>query len=363
MGISMSERDPSKTIEDLGTVLVTGGSGFVGGNFVRTLLSKGYKVKSFDIVPSSEEHPNLEIITGNICDKSVVEKACEGVDTVFHTAAIIGLKGGRAVSKEYRDQSYAINVEGTKNLLHALQKAGGKRFVYTASNSVVLEGKPVTLAKETMPYTNRFNDLYTETKVVAEKWVLEQNGKNGVLTCSIRPSGIWGPGDQTMFKIFFDQVIRGIFLAQVGNGTALIDNSYVHNLIHGYILAAQHLVEGGTSPGQAYFINDDDQVNMFEFSRPIMDIIGAPFPKIKVPYALVRFVMVAWQELHFMFKFPEPLLPPTAIERVGVTNTFSIEKARQDLGYEPLYTTAEAMEECKPFYKELFFKMKAAAGK
>ncbi|HEY9032482.1 MAG TPA: NAD-dependent epimerase/dehydratase family protein, partial [Pseudomonadales bacterium] len=303
----MTNNTPATTA-DLGTILVTGGSGFVGGNLVKTLLDRGYKVKSFDIIGSTLQHENLQNIEGNICDVATVEKACEGVDTIFHTAAIIGLKGGRSVSKEYRDQSYAINVEGTKNLLRALQKAGGKRFVYTASNSVILEGKAVRQASEDSPYTNRFNDLYTETKVVAEQWVLAQNDVNGVLTCSIRPSGIWGSGDRTMFKMFFEQILDGMFIARVGDGSALIDNSYVHNLIHGQILAAEHLVEGGTAPGQAYFINDGDEINMFDFARPLIEAIGAQFPKISLPYALVKAVMVAWQELHFLFKLPEPPL-------------------------------------------------------
>lgn len=359
----MTTPDPSLIIEDLGTVLVTGGAGFVGSNLVRTLLDKGYKVKSFDLIPTPVEHENLEVITGNICDQALVEQACQGVDTVFHTAAIICLKGGRAVSKEYRDQSYAINVEGTKQLLKALQKAGGKRFVYTASNSVIMEGQPLLQATEDTPYTNRFNDLYTETKVVAEKWVLSQSGVGGVLTCSIRPSGIWGAGDKTMFRIFFDQIINGLFLAQVGNGSALIDNSYVHNLVHGKILAAQHLVEGGTAPGQAYFINDGDELNMFAFSTPIIEALGLKMPSLKMPYGLIKMIMVAWQELHFRLKFPEPPLPPLAIERVAISNTFSIEKARRDLGYQPLFTTDEATQESIPFYKELFLSMKTAAGK
>ena len=359
----MTERDPSLTTDDLGTALVTGGSGFVGGNIVQALLDQGLKVKSFDIVPSPIQHENLESIEGNICDQETVEKACAGVDTVFHTAAIIGLKGGRAVSQHYRDQSYAVNVEGTKLLLTALQKAGGKRFVYTASNSVILEGKPLFQGTEDMSYTNRFNDLYTETKVVSEKWVLSQNGVGGVYTCSIRPSGIWGIGDKTMFKIFFDQILKGMFIARVGDGSALIDNSYVANLVHGQILAAKHLVEGGTAPGQAYFINDDDQINMFEFARPLIEAVDAKYPKISLPYGLVRAIMVIWQELHFRFKLPEPPLPPLAIERIGLTNTFSIDKARRELGYEPVYTTDQAMEHCLPYYKQLFFSMKEEAGK
>ncbi|NRB41920.1 MAG: NAD-dependent epimerase/dehydratase family protein [Pseudomonadales bacterium] len=361
--MTSTAQETAKTNTDLGTVLVTGGSGFVGKNFVKTLLERGFKVKSFDIIESDIEHKNLEIITGNICEKELVEKACEGVDTVFHTAAIIGLKGGKAVSKEYRDLSYAINVDGTKGLLAALQKAGGSRFIYTASNSVIIEGKPIVNGTEDAPYTNRFNDLYTETKVIAEKWVLEQDGKEGVHTCSIRPSGIWGPGDQTMFRLFFEQIISGMFIAQVGDGSALLDNSYVHNLIHGQILAAEHLVEGGTSPGQAYFINDGDPVNMFAFSVPIIEACGNKMPRFKVPASLVKLIMVIWQELHFSLKFPEPPLPPLAIERLAFHNFFSIEKARKDLGYEPPYTTQQGIEESTPFYVELFKKMKAESGK
>ena len=355
-----SQGDFSLTKADLGHVLVTGGSGFVGKNFVKTLLDKGFKVRSFDIAPSDLEHENLEKIEGNICDPVMIDKIVEGIDTIFHTAAIIGLKGGSAVSKEYRDQSYAINVEGTKNLLTALQKAGGGRFIYTASNSVIIEGQPIENGDETVPYTTRFNDLYTETKVISEKWVLEQNGKNGVHTCSVRPSGIWGPGDQTMFKLFFEQAVKGLFLARVGDGSALLDNTYVHNLIHGQILAAEHLVEGGTSPGQAYFINDGEPVNMFDFAKPIIENCGLKFPTLRVPACLVKGFMSLWQFAHFKFKLPEPPLPPLAIERIAISNYFSIDKARKDLGYEPIFNTEQGIEKSAPFYIELFEQMKAA---
>lgn len=348
---------------DLGKVLVTGGAGFVGANFVSTLLEKGYKVRAFDLAPCPVEHENLEKIEANICDKAAVAAACEGIDTIFHVAAIIELKGGKAVTKEYRDRSYAINVEGTKNILHAAENAGATRFVYTASNSVVIGGEPIENGDESLPYTERFNDLYTETKVVAEKWVLEQDGKNGLNTCSIRPSGIWGPGDQTMFKHFFTQMVGGLFKATVGDQNVKLDNSYVHNLIHGQILAAKHLGENGTANGQAYFINDGEPVNMFEFSRPVLKAVNYPFPKINVPYWLVHGIMSIWQELHFKFNLPEPPLPPLAIERIGLSNYFSIEKARRDLGYEPIFNTEQAMQDCMPYYQDMYSEMKKEAGK
>ena len=136
--------DPSLTTQ-LGRVLVTGGSGFVGANLVTTLLDRGYQVRSFDRAPSPlPQHPKLEVLRGDITDAAVCAAAVDGIDTVFHTAAIIELMGGASVTDEYRKRSYAVNVDGTKNLVHAGQKAGVKRFVYTASNSVVMGGQPIS---------------------------------------------------------------------------------------------------------------------------------------------------------------------------------------------------------------------------
>lgn len=353
--------DPSLTTE-LGRVLVTGGSGFVGANLVKTLLDRGHHVRSFDRAPSPlPQHPQLDVLQGDITDKAVCEAAVEGIDTIIHTAAIIELMGGASVTEEYRQRSFSVNVGGTQNLVTAGRKAGVKRFVYTASNSVVMGGQSIAGGDETMPYTDRFNDLYTETKVVAEKYVLAQNGVDGMLTCSIRPSGIWGSGDQTMFRKLFESVIKGHTKVLVGKESVKLDNSYVHNLIHGFILAGEHLVPGGTAPGQAYFVNDAEPINMFEFARPVMEACGEKWPRLRVSAPAVHWAMTGWQRLHFRFGFPAPLIEPLAIERISLDNYFSIAKARRELGYEPLFTTEQALAECLPYYVELFNKMKSEA--
>jgi len=352
--------DPTLTT-DLGHVLVTGGSGFVGANLVTELLSRGLRVRSFDRAPSRlPDHPALETVVGDITDPGDVSRAVADVDTVIHTAAIIDLMGGASVTEEYRSRSFAVNVGGTEKLVRAAAAAGVKRFVYTASNSVVMGGQAISGGDETLPYTERFNDLYTETKVVAEKFVLAANGVEGMLTCSIRPSGIWGRGDQTMFRKVFESVLAGHVKVLVGNKDVKLDNSYVHNLIHGFILAAEHLVPGGTAPGQAYFVNDGEPINMFEFSRPVVAACGEPFPTFRVPGRLVWLAMTAWQFLHFRFGLPKPLLEPLAIERITLDNYFSIDKAKRDLGYEPLFTTEQAMADCLPYYTDLYASMKAA---
>jgi 3beta-hydroxy-Delta5-steroid dehydrogenase / steroid Delta-isomerase len=357
----LSGMGDSTLTTDLGRVLVTGGSGFVGANLVAELLARGHEVRSFDRAPSPlPDHPALHVIEGDICDKDTVATAVDGIDTVIHTAAIIDLMGGRSVTDEYRQRSFAVNVGGTENLVVAAQSAGVKRFVYTASNSVVMGGKRISGGDETLPYTERFNDLYTETKVAAERFVLSQNGFGGMLTCSIRPSGIWGRGDQTMFRKLFDSVLAGHVKVLVGSKHAKLDNSYVHNLIHGFILAGEHLVPGGSAPGQAYFINDGEPINMFEFSRPVVEACGQRWPRLRVSGAFVRWVMTIWQWLHFRVGLPKPLFEPLAVERLYLDNYFSIAKAERDLGYRPLFTTEQAMAECLPYYVDLFHQMKGA---
>src|ERR1700748_453279 len=347
---------------ELGHVLVTGGSGFVGANLVAELLEQGHHVRSFDRAPSPlPDHPQLQVVQGDICDKATVASAVEGIDTVFHTAAIIELMGGSSVTDEYRQRSFDVNVGGTENLVEAARGAGVKRFVYTASNSVVMGGKRISGGDETLPYTERFNDLYTETKVVAERFVLSQNGIDGMLACALRPSGIWGRGDQTMFRKVFESVLAGHVKVLVGRKAARLDNSYVHNLIHGFILAAEHLMPGGTAPGQAYFINDAEPVNMFEFARPVVAACGHRLPRLRISGAAMHAAMSGWQRLHFRFGLPKPPLEPLAIERLSLDNYFSVAKATRDLGYRPLFTTEQAMAECLSYYTELFGEMKAAA--
>ncbi|MGV9801431.1 3-beta-hydroxysteroid dehydrogenase [Mycobacterium sp. NPDC003449] len=355
--------DSSTARANLGRVLVTGGSGFVGANLVTELLNRGHRVRSFDRAPSTlPDHAGLEVRTGDICDRDDVATAVADIDTVFHTAAIIDLMGGASVTDEYRRRSFAVNVDGTENLVQAAQAAGVRRFVYTASNSVVMGGQHIVDGDETLPYTDRFNDLYTETKVVAEKFVLAQNGVGGLLTCSIRPSGIWGPGDKTMFRKVFENVLAGHVKVLVGNKDIKLDNSYVHNLIHGFVLAAEHLVPGGTAPGQAYFINDGEPVNMFEFARPVIAACGRKLPNLRVSGRLVHRAMTVWQRLHFKFGIPEPLIEPNAVERLYLNNYFSIAKAGRDLGYRPLFTTQQAMTECLPYYVDMFRQMEGRVG-
>jgi 3beta-hydroxy-Delta5-steroid dehydrogenase / steroid Delta-isomerase len=73
--------------------------------------------------------------------------------------------------------------------------------------------------------------------------------------------------------------------------------------------------------------------------------------------------MKVWQWIHFRFGLPKPLLEPLGVERLYLDNYFSIAKAQRDLGYQPLFTTEQAMAECLPYYVDLFHQMKAETAK
>ena len=103
-----------------------------------------------------------------------------------------------------------------------------------------------------------------------------------------------------------------------------------------------------------------DPAKMFEFARPVVEACGQHWPRVRISGRLIYAIMSLWQQLHFKFKLPAPPLEPLAVERLYLDNYFSVAKARRDLGYEPIYTTDKAMQECLPYYVDLYKQIEAA---
>jgi len=336
--------------ETMSHCLVTGAAGFLGRNLVDDLLKKGCKVTAMvRKTPAKLTHKNLKYVTGDIRNKKDLIDACEGVDTVFHVAAVIALMGGSSVTEEYRKTAYDVNVTGTKNVIEACQKQGVARLIHTSSNIVCFNGAPVPNMNQNTPYASNFTDLYTETKVISEKDVLQANGKKGLLTCAFRPSGIYGPSENHMLDRFMDGLARGQMVAIIGNGNAVQDNTYIDNLVHAQTLAAQKLVPGSAVAGKAYFITDGEPKNHFEFFRPLIEGCGYPYPKIKVPVGAMKWPVSMWEHMHFRYGISEPIMTPKELEKVGTTNFSSNEDAFRDFGFVPVKTLSEAMRECVPY--------------
>ena len=332
--------------------LVTGGSGFAGSHLAAALLDKGCKVRILDIKKPTNVLPGAEYVQGDLSDQGLLEQVCDGVDTVFHMAAVIELMGGRAMTPEYRNLSESVNIQGTKNVYHACQAKGVKRMVYTSSYNACNSRKPIFSARSSQPYATDPIDEYTRTKSQSEPWLLQQSDPKGVLTCAIRPPGIWGSGSNIQIDSFVEQLQNGVFKTTLGSPHAVMDNVHADNLAHAEILAAENLVPGSPVSGKGYFISDDDPRNLYLWFKPLCEGLGHKYPRMSIPAWLLKPIMVIWQVLHFKTGIPRPALTPMQLHIATSTYFANMEDARNDFGYEPIISTEEGMDACIEYWKK-----------
>ncbi|XP_018522438.1 short-chain dehydrogenase/reductase family 42E member 1 [Lates calcarifer] len=327
------------------TFLITGGCGYFGYRLAYSLHKKGAKVILFDTVPPIQEAPeDIVFVQGDIRDYVQVERAITGVDCVFHIASY-GMSGREQLNHELIE---AVNVQGTQNVLKACVEHGVSRLVYTSTFNVVFGGQVIENGDENLPYLplHLHPDHYSRTKSLAEMAVLKANGtalkdSSRVLrTCALRPAGIYGPGEQRHLPRIVGYIEKGIFRFVYGEPSSLVEFVHVDNLVSAHELAAEALTveKQHRSAGQAYFISDGRPVNNFEFFRPLVEGLGYPFPKLRLPISLIYFFAFLTEMIHHLigpFYNFQPLLTRTEVYKTGVTHYFSMAKAKAELGYEP----------------------------
>ena len=351
---------PTKPLDDLGACLVTGAAGFLGSHLVRSLLDEGCSVRAvIRNTPLQLEHPKLEIFKGEVEDADRMMEACAGIDTVFHTAAHLALLGGKAASKAYRQAAYDANVGGVENLIRACHVHDVSRFVHTSSIDVCFNSEVNIEMDEHTPYATNMSCLYTETKIEGEKRALAANGHDGLLTTSLRPDGIYGPGNNLMMDGVFEQVTKGRLVATIGFPGALHDHIYIDSLVHAEILAAKHLVPGSPVCGNAYFVTDNHPLPLFEFMRPLIEGLGYKVPKLNIPYRPVLAFLRFWQYLHFRIGLPAPLFTPHEIRKLAISHRASSAEAERDFGYRPVLTPDEAMARSLAHYRQRLATLRA----
>ena len=340
---------------DIGPVcLVVGGAGYVGSHIVKRLLKYGYEVRSFDVNPCPVEDPKLTSIQGDIRNYDDLAKVCEGVNTVFHTVALINQLG--LYRARIRNLVMDINVAGTRQLLQAAWNAGVKQFVYTSSHAVTFDHEVVMGDESTLSVT-RPRDLYSETKAMAEDIVLNaDNRKYGMRTVAIRPGGVWG-GDN--LGLMVGQSLEAIARspnnwAMVGDGSGAIDFTHVENLVDGHIMAAEKLI---TDPercgGEAYYIHDEEPMNVTSWMNEIIRQLGWN-PKIrKVPKSLVFLIGFIVELVHYIRNADGDVMPTRAsIDTATVLRRFKTDKARRDLGWVPRWNRVTGVKDQMPIIKE-----------
>lgn len=283
-------------------------------------------------------------VQGDIRDYADVVKAVTGATCVFHIASY-GMSGKEQLHQHMIEE---VNIQGTQNILKACIEHKVPRLVYTSTFNVVFGGQVIENGDESLPYLplHLHPDHYSRTKAVAEMAVLKANGTvlkdgSGVFrSCALRPAGIYGPGEKRHLPRIVSYIEKGIFSFVYGEPSSLVEFVHVDNLVSAHELAAKALTPERqcSAAGQPYFISDGRPVNNFEFFRPLVEGLGYPFPKRRLPISLIYFLAFLTEMLHYLighvYNF-QPLLTRTEVHKTGVTHYFSMAKAKAELGYEP----------------------------
>ena len=316
--------------------LVTGGCGLTGRALVARLLDDGRRVRVLDLEPHPDER--VETVLGDVRDPTVVARACAGVDTVFHTIAIVTQHPAKTPLVR------SVNVDGTRILLAAAQEAGVPRFVFTSSIDVVFDGTDIAAGDESLPYAKRFLDAYGRSKADAERLVLAANGHGGMSTVSLRAAGIFGPHDRHRLPVAIAHIRRNGYVP-MGNRTARFAHVFVDNLVHAHVLAARALTPDAPHAGRAYFIGDHPATNFFVFLEPYLFAIGIAPARFALPGPIAWAVGCATEAVYAVFgRFlrADPLLTRYTVAAVCRDFWFVYDAARRDFGYEPTVSAEEA---------------------
>lgn len=317
-------------------VLVTGGGGFIGQALVRQLVERGVDVA----VIGRNPYPHLEVLgvrchRGDIRDLAALTRVLAGRDTVFHVAAKAGVWGPR---QEY----YAINLDGTANVIEACRRNSVEHLVYTSTPSVVFDRRGLEGADETTPYATRPLCHYAASKIAAERLVLAANTP-GLRTAAIRPHLVWGPGDQHLIPRLLARGRAGE-LAIIGSGTNRVDITYIDNVVHAHLLAADNLCSSGGAAGHAFFIGQEGPVSLWRWINNLFTRLEIPPVTRQVPFRAAYCIGMMLEVVHALFRpGREPKMTRFVAHQLADSHWFSHRRAQQVLGYRPLVSTEEGL--------------------
>lgn len=315
------------------TAFVTGGTGFVGLNLIPLLQDNGYRVKA--LARSGESESKLaklgaKPVFGHLNDEKAIAEGVAGCDIVFHLAASDNFF---ASEKELQ----LLHVEATRLLINESVKAGVSKLVYLGAASVIMNGKPIYYADESIK-SDKIIDGYSKTKLEAENMVLKAHSP-AFQTISLRPPLIWGNGDQNALPGIINAVNKGQ-MVYINGGNHRFSTCHVQNVCEALLLAGKN-----TLLGKAYFITDGENWVFKDFIRQYVGTQGISVPYKSVPLWFAKTIAKAlefvWKILHLT---GQPPLYPGLVNTLGMEFTLSDNLARADLGYESIMSIKKGMD-------------------
>lgn len=328
---------------------ITGGTGFIGGKLAEKLSNEGYDIRCLVRNPDKAtdlKRINADIFHGDLSDRSTLPGFLEGIDTVFHIAAYVSDWGKK-------EDFYRVNVEATRDLLDQALYYGVKRFIHISSSTVVwrtslTEIHDLREIDENYPYPEIHYDNYNETKEISERLVKDYNDKNGLQTVVLRPSNVWGEGDNVILLRVVEAARKGI-LFPIGYNKKNVTPCNVNNLIHAMLLAAK----SEKAPGNIYFINDGMKIDYFRFLSDQLRAAGIDWkPRITLPYSLMYSIAFFLETIYRLTGSEKPpVLTRFAVSALAGSRSYSIENAKRDLGYEPVVSYEQGLSQLESWLK------------
>lgn len=318
-------------------VLVTGATGFTGNHLARHLAASGHQVRALARNPAKATlGPNIEVVRGDLLERASVKAACQGVDVVYNIAALYRQAGLP------KDAYQNVNARAVGWLIEEAAAAGVKRVVQCSTVGVHgdVEDPP---ANEDAPL--RPGDVYQWTKLEGESIARQTAGRTGTELVIARPSGIYGPGDQRLLKLFKGVAQRRFVM--LGSGAIFYHLTYVDDLVEGF----RRCGEAPAAAGRTYILAGAEVTTLKELVARIAAAAGVEPPTRSLP-AWPVWIAGALCEMACAPLRIEPPLYRRRVDFFTKSRAFDIARARAELGYAPQVGLNEGIRRTLDWYRE-----------
>lgn len=319
-------------------VLITGASGFLGRSVVAHALTAGHEVRTFQRHPAGV--PGASDVLGSVTDAGDVDRAVRGMDAVVHLAAKVSLAGDRA-------DFAAVNIGGTQHMLDAARRHGVARFVQVSSPSVAHTGDSI-MGDDALPADpEHARGDYARTKAQAELLALAADSAD-LHVVAVRPHLVWGPGDTQLVERVVERARAGR-LPLLGDGTALIDSTYVDNAASAIVAA---LGRADVVHGQAYVVTNGEPRMVAELLEGICRAAGVRPPRWSVPAGLARAAGGAIEKAWAVRPgVDEPPMTRFLAEQLSTAHWFDQRRTRRDLDWTPAVSIDDGLAQLAVSYR------------